>query len=693
MSEYLSPNRPSPSLRSVSDAFTGDRDHEASSIETKYTPFEQVAVDLLHTMILSREADKREGVLLRQGKGWLNVPSAGHEAIAALCYHLDERDYLLPIFRDRALMLARGMSLDEMALDYYAREGSSSRGRNMCSHPSSRRLNVFTTATPVGAQCLPAVGIAEGLKRSASGGVVLCVIGDAATRQGEFFEAVNQAVQDYLPIIFLVEDNGYGISTPTEHTTPLALGLLPPKLLTVIEGYDAKRVYDVGAELIAAARAGSGPSILWCKVERLGNHTNADDHRVYRAISELETISERDPIALLSSWIFSHELADASVVEQERLAGAKLVKEAYAAAERAPISSDALSGLYGPAADAVMVPAAVRERSGAATTTMVRTINRVLRCGMESFDNMLLFGEDIEDPKGGVFGLTRGLSTTYPGRVTNSPLAEATILGAAVGLAATGYLPVFELQFIDFVGPGFNQIASHIVSLRWRTKGEWTCPMVIYAPYGAYLPGGGMWHSQSNEGLFTHMPGLMVAVPSTPEDAAGLFWSAFHGSDPTLILLPKHLFHVVHDSANITWEPVPLGVARVVREGADATVVAWGNCVELAEQAAETIAAEDGGAVEVIDLRSLVPCDWAAIEASVAKTGRLIVVQEDSRTGGFGQSIISEMVSHEGRFFSLAAPPYLVSRPDVHVPFHPDLELATLPSASDIVAAIRKTRA
>ena len=316
---------------------------------------------------------------------------------------------------------------------------------------------------------------------------------------------------------------------------------------------------------------------------------------------------------------------------------------------------------------------------------MLQAVNGVLRERLASDPKVVVFGEDVEDPKGGVFGITKGLSTAFPGRVVNSPLAEATIAGTAVGLAAAGYRPVFELQFVDFVGPALNQLMAQAANLRWRTKGAWSCPLVLYAPYGAYLPGGGMWHSQSNEGLFANVPGLRIAVPSRGEDAAGLLWAAMHDDDPSLVLLPKHLLRA--ETPPAFGQALAWGKGRTVRKGTDATIVAWGNGVEVAELAAATLDAS----VEIIDLRTLVPCDWDLVTDSVAKTGRLVVVQEDAKTCGFGQAVVAEVTARA--FASLRAAPVLVARPDVPVPFSHVLETAILPSAEDVARAVRTTMA
>jgi 2-oxoisovalerate dehydrogenase E1 component len=644
-------------------------------------------LDLLRTMMLSREGDRREGILMRQGKGWFQVPGMGHEALAAIAYHLRPDDYLFPTYRDRALMLARGMTTREIALDFMARAGSSSDGRNMPAHYSSRALNVFSVATPTGAQCLPAVGAAWGVKLAGDDRVVVCTIGDAATRQGEFYEAVCHAIQESLPIVFVVEDNQYGISTPTRHMLPMRLHVFDEQWVVYVNGRYADEVYEKSGEAIRKARTGGGPTILWCEIDRLSSHTSADDHRVYRPADEIEAMFERDPIRLLAEQLIAEGALTQAQYEQMQADITREVDAIYQEVERTPLPDPAhvLEHLYGePPAHYQPLPLEVESEP----TTMVAAFNRTFHAAMETFDNIVVFGEDIEDPKGGVFGFTKGLSTKYPERVRNSPLAEATIVGTAVGLAAMGYRPVFEIQFIDFITPGFHQLVSQIATLRWRSKGEWKCPLVIYSPYGAYLPAGGMWHSQSNDGWWAHTPGIRVAIPSTPEDIAGLFWAAIQDDDPTMFLIPKHIFRVRMPVQ--AYRAIPFGKAAIRREGTDVTVVAWGNTLELAFQAAEQFA-QQGVSLEIIDPRTLVPFDWETVEQSLAKTGRLVVIHEDNRTCGFGQAIITEMTSVPERFNMFLSPPQLVARYDVHIPFCPELEYAVLPDLARVMRAIQTT--
>jgi 2-oxoisovalerate dehydrogenase E1 component len=644
-------------------------------------------LDLLRTMMLSREGDRREGILMRQGKGWFQVPGMGHEALAAIAYHLRPDDYIFPTYRDRALMLARGMTTREIALDFMARAGSSSDGRNMPAHYSSRALNVFSVATPTGSQCLPAVGAAWGIKLAGDDRVVVCSIGDAATRQGEFYEAVCYAIQERLPIVFVVEDNQYGISTPTRNMLPMRLHVFDERWVMFVNGRYVDEVYEKAGEAIRKARTGGGPTILWCEIDRLSSHTSADDHRVYRPAEEIEAMFERDPIRLLAEQLIAEGTLTQEQYEQMQADITREVDAIYQEVERVPLPDPAhvLDHLYGePPAHYLPLPLEVESEP----TTMVAAFNRTLHAAMETFDNIIMFGEDIEDPKGGVFGFTKGLSTKYPERVRNSPLAEATIVGTAVGLAAMGYRPVFEIQFIDFITPGFHQLVSQIATLRWRSKGEWKCPLVIYSPYGAYLPAGGMWHSQSNDGWWAHTPGIRVAIPSTPEDLAGLFWAAIQDDDPTLLLIPKHIFRVRMPVQ--AYRAIPFGKAAIRREGTDVTVVAWGNTLELAFQAAEQFA-QQGVSLEIIDPRTLVPFDWETVEGSLAKTGRLVVIHEDNRTCGFGQAIIAEMTSVPERFNLLLSPPQLVARYDVHIPFCPELEYAVLPDLARVMRAIQTT--
>ncbi|CAG0961541.1 2-oxoisovalerate dehydrogenase E1 component [Burkholderiales bacterium] len=644
-------------------------------------------VALLRTMLAVRAGDLREEKLLRQGRGWIHIPGQGHETLAAIAAFLEPGDLLFPYYRDRALFAARGVSALEMARDYLATVTSSTGGRMMPVHGSYRRLGIYPPATPTASQCLPAVGAAWALALERRQRIVLTTVGDASVRQGEFFEALALAVEMALPVVFVVEDNGYGISTPTRHQLPMRIGLFAAEYATPIDGRDVDALAHRARDAVARARAGGGPSLLWVELDRLTSHTNSDDHRVYRSAEDIAAMRARDPVERFAAELVSAGALAPAALAAMRASVEREVDDAFARAESesAPGPASAATDLVGPSSrDGVALPFALTEREN----TIAAALHRTLGEALDRLPATILFGEDVEDPKGGVFGFTKGLSTRHPGRVRNAPLAEATIVGAGVGLAAAGLRPIVELQFIDFAAPALNQLANQLATLRWRSRGEWTAPLVLYAPHGAYLPAGSAWHSQSNEGWWTHIPGLRVAVPSTPADAAAILWTALNEHDPTLILIPKHVMRLRQP---ITRTARGFGRARVVRRGKDVTLVGWGNGVEIALAAADALAARVS--VEVIDPVSLVPFDWEAVEASVARTGRLVVIDEDARTGCFGQTIVAEMVGRESRFAHFLSAPRLVARTDGHVPYHPDLESAVLPDVGRVCAAIEETLA
>src|SRR5213083_1523157 len=639
---------------------------------------------LLTTMLESRHADLREQNLIRQGKGHFHVSGMGHEALAAVSIQTEPGEYIVPYYRDRGLVLGRGMTTRQLGLEYFARRNTGSGGRQMPSHYSDADLQIWSVPTPTGSQLLPACGIAWGIKLDGKKNVVVTTIGDAATRQGDFFEAICFAKEKKLPVLFLVEDNAYGISMPTRKTNPLALDILEQDNWRHIEGQDVQQVYDATAEAFEKIRAGGGPFFFWIKMERLSSHTSSDDQKLYRSAEELRDLEKFDP---LTCW--KDQLIKEGVIIQKDYAeldnGIKeRIRREYAEAEKAddPSPNELLANVT------KSPPKIEKEILPPGKYRIGDTVNRTLRAGLEEDPRRILFGEDIEDPKGGVFRLTQKLSTEFPKQVFNSPLAESTILGVACGLAAYGKRPVFELQFIDFIYPGFNQLVTNISNLRWRSFGNWKCPAVIYAPYGAYLPGGSLWHSQANESALAHYPGLTIVIPSTPADAAGLLWTAMQGEDPVMFLIPKHLLWAEHEYA----EPiraVPLAQARKLRDGSDVTLVAWGNTVKKSLEALDKI--DNGISIELIDLRSIVPWDKSAIEESVRKTRRLVVVQEDTENCSVGQMIISHLTSEAELWSTMISPPILVSKANVMIGYHPIYEYAALPDVERIAAAIKKS--
>jgi 2-oxoisovalerate dehydrogenase E1 component len=639
---------------------------------------------LLTTILESRHADLREQNLNRQGKGHFHVSGMGHEALAVISMQMQPDDFIVPYYRDRGLVLGRGMTTRELALEYFAKRNTGSGGRMMPSHYSHADLHIWSVPTPTGSQLLPACGMAWGMKLDGKNSLVVTTVGDAATRQGDFYEAISFAKEKKLPMLFVVEDNAYGISSPTRETNPLAIDVLQPKDWQRIEGHHVAQIYDAAKEAFAKIRNGNGPVFFWVQMERLSSHTSSDDQKLYRSAAELAALEKCDPLTcwknqLIEECILTHEqFANIDNEVKER------IRQEFAEAEKAedPSPNEVESNVFGPLPkldDEILPPGKYR---------IGDTINKTLRAGLKENPGRIIFGEDIEDPKGGVFRLTQKLSTEFPKQVFNSPLAESTILGVACGLAAYGKRPVFELQFIDFIYPGFNELVTNIATLRWRSFGKWKCPAVIYAPYGAYLPGGSLWHSQANESALAHYPGLLVVVPSTPEDAAGLLWTAMHCEDPVMFLIPKHMFWAERESGGPV-RAVPFGLARKHRDGDDVTLVAWGNAVEKSLEALAKI--DNQVSVELFDLRSIVPWDKAAIEESVRKTGRLIVVQEDTANCSVGQMIITHVTSQPELWNAMSSSPILVSKGNVMIGYNPIYEYAALPDVERIAAAIQKS--
>ncbi|MEY2545492.1 MAG: 2-oxoisovalerate dehydrogenase component [Verrucomicrobiota bacterium] len=639
---------------------------------------------LLTLMLESRHADLREQNLNRQGKGHFHVSGMGHEALAAISIQLQPDDYIVPYYRDRGLVLGRGLTTRDLALEYFAKRDTGSGGRMMPSHYSNVDLHIWSVPTPTGSQLLPACGMAWGMKLDRKDSVVITTVGDAATRQGDFFEAICFAKEKKLPVLFVVEDNAYGISTPTRKINPLAIDVLQPNDWQAIDGGDVDLIYNAAAAAMEKMRAGNGPAFFWVKMERLSSHTSSDDQKLYRSAEELAACEKSDP---LGCW--QRKLIEEAVITEDEFAKIdneikERIRREYAEAEKAPDPSPNelftnVSAEPPDLSDEILPPGKYR---------IGDTVNKTLRLGLTKDANRIVFGEDIEDPKGGVFRLTQKLSSEFPKQVFNSPLAESTILGVACGLAAYGKRPVFELQFIDFIYPGINQLITNMSNLRWRSFGNWKCPAVIYAPYGAYLPGGSLWHSQANESVLAHYPGMNIVIPSTPEDAAGLLWTAMHCDDPTMFLIPKHMFWAERESAEPV-RAVSLGKARKFCAGDDLTLVAWGNTVEKCVEALAKI--DNQTSVELLDLRSIVPWDKAAIEESVRKTGRLVVVQEDTENCSVGQMIITHITSQPELWNAMVAPPVLVSKGNVLIGYNPIYEYAALPDVERIVRAIERS--
>lgn len=635
-------------------------------------------INLLKLMLTSEAMEKREAMLVKLGKSRGYPSSRGHEALIAITKQLYKEDYLFPYYRCKHLLLGKGMRPIDIANDFFAKKASSAQGRTTIA--GSRELNIFPVVAHTASQCLPAVGNAWAQKLAGSTNITVCSIGDGSTRQGMFYEAVCFALQESLPIIFLIEDNKYAISTKTEKMMPFRLDIFHESIYKKIDGTDIKNVQEISQQVIESVRKGYGPFILWCEVDRLDSHTAVEDQLIYRTHDEIAELS--DPIAKYAQTFIKNREISPTQLSHLKHEIAQAIDDIYQQAESSPDpeSSTVYNYISNPLENYTSFP----KHSALPELTMVEAVNHVLKIGLDTYPNMIVFGQDIEDPKGGVFGFTKGLSQQYPCQVYNAPVAEASMLGTSVGLAIQGFKPVVEIQFIDFLSVGFEQLTTQIASLAWRSCKEWTCPIVMYAPYGAYITGSGPWHSQSNDGWWAHIPGLRIAVPSTPSDVAGLFWTAFQEVDPTLILIPKHIFRTKEILPN--FNRLPFGKAKIVTPGEEVTLVTWGNGVSLAK---EIINHHTSISVELIDLISLVPCDWDTVENSLQKTGRLVVVHEDNKTCGFGATILAEILTRASCFESLYSAPQLVARHDVDIPCHPVLEKAILPDKDKIIQALR----
>ncbi|MBD3306328.1 transketolase, partial [candidate division KSB3 bacterium] len=647
-------------------------------------------LDLYRAMRMAREIDLLEEEFTHRGEAFFHVSGAGHEGTVALAPHLMAQDWLHCHYRDKALMLARGMPPDMFFNSLFCKADSHSCGRQMSAHMSAPELNILSIVGPVGNSALQAVGVASVIRDQAVAPLVLCSLGDGMTQQGEVLEAIGQAVRDQLPVLFLIQNNRYAISTLTGGKTffsrpdgdPAQFYGVP---MTRINGRDVLAAYDAFGTIVTRMRADRQPAIVIFDVERLANHTNADDQQVYRSPEEIaQARAQADPVRILRTALehangvsgaqFDRIDADIKVAAQEA------ARQAQMGAEPQPVFT-----AKKPLPDRFFDPR--QEYRGDAAEPllpMLETIRRVLEQRMAQDERISLFGEDIEDPKGDVFGVTRGLMQKFPGRVTNSPLSESTIIGMSIGRALAGARPVAFLQFADFLPLAYNQIFAELGSLYWRTNGGWQAPVIVMISCGAYRPGLGPFHANSLESLAVHTPGIDVVMPSTAADAAGLLNAAFASERPTLFFYPKSCLNDREHStsADVARQFVPLGTARHLRTGHDLTFVGWGNTVALCQQVAETLE-QEGFSTETLDLRSLSPWDEAAVLASAEKTGRLIVVHEDNQSCGLGAEILATVMEQAQRPVQARR----VTRPDTYIPCNFDNQLAVLPSYARILEA------
>ncbi|MFN7997568.1 MAG: dehydrogenase E1 component subunit alpha/beta [Bryobacteraceae bacterium] len=651
---------------------------------------DETALELYRKMLTVFFVEERMKVFVKQGKCSFHASTRGHEKVQIGMTMLlrPSFDWFFPYYRSKALAIGLGMPLKDVFLGMLSREGDpNSNGRNMAEHFSSRELNLVSRSAVTATQYLNAVGVARALKQEGDGRVVQVASGEGATSEGEFFEALNWAGREKLPVIFLVQNNGYAISVPQQAQTGSAVHRIAEGFgirTFHLDGTWFESMYRDLPPAIEDVRRGDGPILIEAEVVRLDPHSSSDDQRKYRSEAELSALAQRDPIFQTERYLIRNSVLTPEEAEAFRAAIKAEVDEAAAEADShaQPHTDNLLAHIYAGEAAPVRPASYLSEKP----VTMIDAINHGLREEMERNPKIVMWGEDVADPKGGVFGVTRGLTRAFPERVMNSPLAEASIAGVAAGMAIAGYKPIVEIQFADYAWPAFMQLRNEIATVRWRSQGKWTCPVVVRIAAGGYIKGG-PWHSSCVEGTFAHIPGWRVVFPSCAEDAKGLLKMAARSDNPVIFLEHKALYRKVQAQ---TPEPdsdyvIPFGKGRIVREGKALTIVTWGYTVHLAMEAARQLESE-GQSIEVIDVRSIAPLDMELIARSVRKTSRVLVAHEDSFTMGFGAEVAARI--GQDCFEFLDAPVRRVGAEDSFVPTAPNLEGLVLPSAAGLRKAV-----
>lgn len=657
-------------------------------------------MNILRLMWLGRQTDNKLMNLLRQGKVFFHIAGSGHEAtqVAFGLAMKSKKDWAFPYYRDMAFMLALGTKIEDVFMSSMAKaDDPMTGGRQMPCHWSSKELNVPTQSSPTGTQFLQAVGAALAARKRGEDAVVYVSAGEGTTSEGEFYEAVNWASREKLPVVFVIQNNKWAISVPVDsqnsgrnHSVAEMMKGHENLLRMEVDGTDFLKVNAAAQSAFKYARQGKGPALVETHVVRLLSHSSSDDQKKYRSQESLEEDLKKDPIESFAKKLIDKGILTELAYEEFKKEIKNHVNEAADWAIKQEDPKPETAGRY------VLDESGRRDKLeyekgkvDGKPVVLVDAVNHALREEMERNDKIYVFGEDVADGKGGVFSATKGLSTQFGNdRVFNSPLAEASIMGTAIGMALTGLKPCVEIQFGDYIWPAFMQMRDELVMYRYRSNNLFEAPVVTRVAVGGYIHGG-LYHSQNIEGFYAHMPGLLIAYPSNAADAKGLLKTALRLNDPVLFLEHKGLYRQSHST---TPEPsadylLPYGKARIVKEGTDLTLITWGAIVHEAKFAVKTIEEEEGASIEVIDIRTINPLDEETIYNSIRKTGKAIIMHEDTLTAGFGAEIAAKIT--ENCFESLDGPVRRVGAKDAPIPYHPNLERAVLPTRQNIVESIR----